>query len=63
MGNIRLGISIVTVQCYRGDLVLALELQLAVVVKPQHDDSNNFAVVDIGLVLEGNHGEGILACV
>lgn len=22
--------------------------------------SNNFAVVDIGLVLEGNHGEGIL---
>ena len=50
-----------TVQCYRGDLVLALELQLAVVVKPQHDDSNNFAVVDIGLVLEGNHGEGTLA--
>lgn len=22
---------------------------------------NNFAVVDIGLLLEGNHGEGILA--
>ena len=50
-----------TVQCYHGDLVLALELQLAVVVEPQHDVGNNFAVMDIGLVLEGNHGEGILA--
>ena len=29
-----------TVQCYRGDLVLALELQLAVVLGPQHDMYN-----------------------